>query len=260
MKRIIEIIMAFFPMIVLGQSRGYTEKPFWTNGYFKEMQKSYIEVVAASGYDIAEAKTRVLEEVVKRRAIATGAEANMSMDVNNNLTIQIGKDLIVKARVIDEYVYRASNGYTIYWLLQTAKNPTYQYESVSFSTDYGVGARAFVPGMAQIYKGSKVKGYSIIAAQALTIGSIILCENQRATYIKKMKEQPKYAQYYSNKVSKWETGRNISIGAAAGVYIYNIIDAFVSKGGKNIIVDTKNLSINPMVTVDSSGVSFAYNF
>ncbi len=260
MKIIIGIIIFLFPLLAVGQGHNSSKKPYWTDGYFKELPNSYIEVVSAFGYDVAEAKEKAGKEVVKRRSLATGAEAKVNMDANNNLTVQLDHSLIVKARVIDEYIHHTNNGYTVYWLVQTAKNPTYQYESVSMTTEYAVGARAFVPGMAQIYKGSRVKGYSIIAGQALSIASIILCENQRAANIKKMKEQPKYAQYYSDKASNWEMGRNISIGVAAGVYIYNIIDAYVAKGKMKIIVDNRNLSINPLITSDGSGVSLAYSF
>ena len=78
-----------------------------------------------------------------------------------------------------------------------------------------------------------------------------------------MKENPRFAKEYSNRAKKWETGRNISIGAAAGIWAYNVIDALVSKGQKRVIIkrpDGSGLSMNSFVTPDVSGVSLAYRF
>ncbi len=263
MYRYIVLMIVFFPLAAMGQNNSLQEKPFWADGYFKELNNSYIEVVSAFGYDLASAKEKAAKEVIRRRSLATGTEANVRIDGNNNLTVLSEHNLIVKARVVDEYALHTTGGYTVYLLVQTAKNPTYQYEPVSISDEYSVGAKAFVPGMAQIYKGSKTKGYSIIAAEALSIAGIVFCDNQRTSYVKKAKEQPKFVKDYTTKADNWETGRNVCIGVAAGIWIYNIIDAYVAKGKKRVVVnraDGNGLSIVPGVSSEGAGVSFAYKF
>lgn len=258
------LILCLVPLISMGQDLNYSddEKAFWVNGYFKEMQNSYIEVVSAFDYDLEGARSKAANEVMKRRSLATGTEAKVSI-IGKELNVVSEHNLIVKSRIIDEYVIHTEKGYTVYLLVQTAKNPEYQYESISISDEYKVGARAFIPGMAQIYKGSKFKGYTLIATQALSVAGIILCENQRAIYHNKSIEQPKFAQIYSSKASNWETGRNISIGVAVGIWIYNIVDAYVAKGKKRIVQsndDLAKLNIIPQITTEMKGVTFAYNF
>lgn len=253
--------MVLVPICSLGQNYS-VEKPFWTKGYFKEVDNSYIEVVSAFDYDLQGAKNKAAKEIVHRRSLATGTEASVRIE-GSDVQVMSEHNLIVKARVIDEYIDHTSNGYTVYLLVQTAKNPSFTYEPVTLSNEYKFSGRVFVPGMAQIYKGSKVKGSCIIAAEALSIASIIVCENQRATYNKKAIENPRHAKEYSNSASSWETGRNISIGIAAGIWVYSIIDGIVAKGKKRIIVGRpgeKGLSVTPYLSNDATGVCMAYSF
>ena len=263
MKKTLFLLMLLFPMVAMSQEyTSSSDKPFWTKGYFREMANSYLEVVSAFDYDMQGARTKAVEEIIKRRSTATGTQAKVTMD-GSNVNVTAGHELIVKARVIDEYIHHTTGGYTVYLLVQTAKNPTYPYESVTFTTDYGCGARPLVPGMAQLYKGSKGKAAVIISAQALSVASIILCESQRSTYHKKAVEQPRYTKEYISKADNWEIGRNISIGVAAGVYIYNLIDGFAAKGKRKIKVgkvEGGGLSVMPYATTQSAGMSFAYQF
>lgn len=263
MRHLFIICMALFPLLAMGQSYSLeSDKPFWTKGYFKEMDNSYLEVVSAFGYDLEEARSKAVKEVIGRRSLATGTEANVVIR-ENNVSVQSEHELIVKARIIDEYAHHTTGGYTVYLLVQTAKNPTFKYESVTLTNDYKSGARPLLPGMAQLYKGSKGKAAFIIGVEALSIASIILCENQHASYRNKIMEQPRFAKEYSNKADNWETGRNISIGVAAGIYVYNIIDGFVAKGKKRIVTGKPNgggLSVVPFATPSTAGMAFAYRF
>lgn len=260
--RILLYLIAFFPLVAMGKSYNEEKGPSWTDGYFKELPNSYMETVSAFDYDMKGAREKAVKEIVSRRSLATGTEASVSIN-ETEVKVISNHNLIVKSRIIDEYIHHTTNGYTVYLLVQTAKNPTFEYEPVNVSGEYKFSARAFVPGMAQIYKGSKAKGIGIIAAEALAVSGIIVCENQRASYVKKMKEQPKFAKEYNSKADNWETGRNICIGVAAGIYIYNIIDAVVAKGKKRIVtgnVKGGGLSFVPFATTDVAGVSLAYSF
>lgn len=264
MKYLILIIaMVLAPLYSMGQNYSYSaEKPFWVKGYFKEVANSYIEVVSAFDYDLKGAKDKAAKEILRRRSLATGAEVNVKLD-GSNVQVASEHNLIVKARIVDEYIDHMPDGYTVYLLVQTAKNPTFTYEPVILSDEYKFSGRVFVPGMAQLYKGSKTKGTCIIAAEALSVASIIVCENQRASYNKKAIENSKYVKEYSSKASNWETGRNISIGVAAGIWAYNIIDGIIAKGKKRILVGHSRedgLSVSPYITNNASGISMAYHF
>lgn len=265
MKQIfyLTLIMVLTSSIAMGQVHGTSyHKPFWVNGHFSDLDNSYIEVVSGSAYNFDEARRNALSEIMKRRSLATGSQANVTIN-GKDVNVTSGHDVIVKARVIDEYTDTRSGGYTVYMLVQTAKNPTYTFENVSMTNKYSFSARSFIPGMQQLYKGSVAKGSCFIAGEVLSIGAIIVCENMRTSYVKKSKEQPKFVREYSDKAKSWETGRNIAIGAAACIYAYNIIDAAVAKGKMRLTVNKANgsgLSIMPYASPYSTGIYMGFTF
>ena len=88
MKRIAYVLVAIalFPLTAMGQRYLQEQKPFWADGYFHEMNNSYLEVVNASGYELEDARNRAVKEVISRRSMATGTQATVSMhdnDINN---------------------------------------------------------------------------------------------------------------------------------------------------------------------------------
>lgn len=158
------------------------EKPAWTEGFFQEEQNSYIEVVSAFGYDEESARNKAAEVAISRRNLATGAE--MGVRVNGgNISVDGDGSLIVKSRIVDEYVeYLNGQGYRVYLLVQTAKNPTYDFEPVNVTDRYPFSMRAFVPGMAQIHKGNTGKGIAFISAEVVMLGGVVACECMRSYY------------------------------------------------------------------------------
>lgn len=237
-------------------------KPFWLNGYHKDASNSYLEVVNGFGYDLPEARNNAAKEVIGRRSLATGTDAKVSIQ-GQDINVTSNHDVIVKSRIIDEYIEHTSNGYTVYQLVQTAKNPVFEFENVELTNKYKFSPMSFVPGMAQIHKGSAVKGGIIITAQVASIAGIVICENMRASYHKKAIEQPKFAKEYTSKARDWSIGRNYAIGAAACIYVYNFIDAVVAKGKMRAVMTNEGgggLSLMPITTLDSSGLALTYSF
>lgn len=255
-------ILRVIVLLITGLNVYSQERPKWTNGYFEEINNSYIEVVVGFGYDLNDAKEKAIKQIIERRSLATGTDATVSLE-NNNVQITSKKKLVVNSRIIDEYYERLAPGeYKVYLLVQTAKNPTLKLEPVTVSDKYPFSARIFIPGMEQIYKGSIAKGACIIAGEALCISGIILCENQRASYYKKMKEQPRFAKTYNTKSDNWKNGRNVCIGAAAVLYIYNLIDAVASKGARRVFIKKRNseLALLPMDDYKNTGLSLVWKF
>lgn len=178
---------------------------------------------------------------------------------------------IFYARFVDEYweyvdYPDGSLGYEYYALFAVSRHPSEpMFDDFAFTTNYGAGAvaRSLIPGWGQIYKGSTAKGLCIMGGEALCVAGIILSESTRADYVRKMKEEPKFAKEYNNKANNWETGRNVCIGAAAALYIYNLIDAAASKGAKRIVVRRNpavRFSMAPTLTESGVGLGFALNF
>lgn len=171
-------------------------------------------------------------------------------------------------RYIDEYweyvsYPDGSRGYEYYALFavsETANAPI--YDEFSTTTSYGIKPviMSLIPGWAQMYKGSTTKGVIILAAEVAAIGGIIYTENERASYESKMRSQPNFAKQYKTKMDNFETARNCCIGAAAAIYVYNLIDAVVAQGARRVVVKPRNLHLAPVASKNFSGVTLSYNF
>ncbi len=119
-----------------------------------------------------------------------------------------------------------------------------------------------VPGTGQFYKGSTGKGCMFLGLTVAAGAGVLVCESSRSSYRNKAIEQPKYKKEYSTKADNWETWRNVCIGAAGAVYVWNVIDAFFTKSAQRPIVTSKtsSLTLAPRASFDNVGVAMAYNF
>lgn len=262
MKRIIYVLIAIvlFPLAAMGQRYLQTEQPFWVDGYFRELDNSYIEVVCASYYDLEGARDRAAKEVISRRSMATGTSASVSID-NNAISVSSGHEVIVKARVIDEYIIHHQGGYTVYQLVQTAKNPSYQYESVSVTDKYPFSPRVFVPGMSQLYKGSNVKGALFITGEIVAVGGVIVTECLRASYDAKFASTHNLSErkQYADKANGMANARNMFIAGAVAVYAWNVIDGIVAKGKQHIEIGRIKMRASPYASMSSAGMALNLN-
>lgn len=179
-----------------------------------------------------------------------------------------GKEINMTTRVIDEYWERDGQGYVCY-VLYTVSDNNYtggSYDDdITLTTSYG--AKGFfyslIPGVGQLYKGSKLKGGLILGGSAACAGMIVVAENQRSSYIKKMREKPNYKEFYNDKAGNWENMRNGFIGAVAALYVYNLIDAAVAPGRRRVIVKKKqyaDFSMVPVWDTDHVGMALVMNF
>lgn len=172
-------------------------------------------------------------------------------------------------KVIDEYWETEVNAgvqtIRLWTLYAVTKNPHAYFDSFESTRNYGAtpAVMSIIPGLGQIYKGSTIKGICMFAGVAVCGIGALVCESQRSDYKNKMKEQPQFAKDYNTKANNWETGRNVCLGAAAAVWIYNIIDAAAAKGARKIIVKPasgSSMSVHPIATLNEFGILLAYNF
>ena len=189
-------------------------------------------------------------------------EQEIVLDVTEN-----GHQLKIVCREIDEYWTERDGKYDVDVLYTVTDKNSYggSYDDdIKVSAKYGAGAGflSIIPSVGQFYKGSITKGSLILAGEIAAIGGVILCENTRASYIKKMQEQPRHTSEYNSLADSWETGRNICIGAAAAIYVYNIIDAFASPGAKRVIVKKGKASLSavPYATSNTIGLGLALKY
>jgi len=166
----------------------------------------------------------------------------------------------------DEYMVFENGNYRCYALYAVATENVRQvsFDHLNFTTRYGVRGVArsmVVPGWGQIYKGSPAKGISILGGEVILTGGIIACESLKQSYLKKIKETRNINQIrtYADKADTYENIRNVCIGAAAALYVYNLIDAATASGRKRTIVN-KPVVFTPVTTSQYVGAGVTLTF
>lgn len=193
-------------------------------------------------------------------------QSSTSSTVEQEITLNVtekGHRISMVCREIDEYWVEKKGRYEADVLYTVSDRNVYggSYDDdIVVTARYGAaGLMSVVPGAGQIYKGSIAKGTLIMVGEVAAIGGVILCENTRASYVKKMLEQPKHAFEYNSLADTWRTGRNVSIGVAGAIYVYNLIDALVSTGAKRVVVKN-NIKVVPYADARSVGVGLTMKF
>lgn len=264
----------------------YAGKPKWINNTPKELNDTYrfIEIVS-SGRDINSAKMnarqRLQEDEQLRYAVTisvnqenltkidqTIVNGNLNETVDHNFVITTnikGKEFRLQATTADEYFEYSDSGVILYTLFMVGVADNVVFDRVYKTTSYGAGpvAMSIIPGLGQFYKGSYLKGGLFLGSVAACSIAALFCESERSDYKNKMQEQPQFAIEYNNKVKNYETARNICIGVAAALWLYNIVDAAAAKGARKLIIKPSYgsyLSLYPVATPTSAGISLTYNF
>lgn len=262
------------------------QKPKWVGNTPHELNNSYkfVEVISfGSSYEGArmDAKQQLAMNEQLLNAIKVNVETGMKTHeeetiVNGKANAKYKEEVDIKmsttgetyklqAYAVDEYNAGRQGGliklHTLY-MVAVQDKPT--FDRTYLTTNYGATpvVMSIIPGLGQWYKGSKVKGICMFAAEAAAVAGILICNNEANTAEKNIKLEPKYAKHYEDKKSSWETGRNICIGAAAAIWIYNLIDAGVAKGARRVEVKPAGgyFSMTPAVSTDYAGLSLTYNF
>lgn len=260
-KTVATLIVFSVASLTLNADNG---RPDWTNGYFRDMDYTFIKCVHAEGSTRDMARNNALQQVVADASRETGMRATVQIAPSGEIFVSGTDDLTVKARAIDEWSQRLSNGaYETYLLVQVAKNPTYPYESVKVTDIYTFSPDVFVPGMAQIRKGSKGKGIFFISAEVVSIGALIACECQRSSYESKIGQthSQDLKKSYIDKANNYKTGRNIGIVATCAFYAWNVIDGIVAKGRKHVQTGpAPYMAIAPFWSQDGQGIALQITF
>lgn len=264
---ILFLLIALLPRTAEGQCYSSQKKPSWADGYFDQLTNSYIEMATATGRSEAEARNKAAQVVMVNRGFATGQQVNVRVQ-NGNVVVTGGSNVEVKSRVIDEYREQCGRGeYRVSLLVQTAVNPSFRMEGVRVTDQYPFSARVFVPGMAQLHKGSTLKGVLFIVGEAALVGGVVGFEGMRTSAESKISTErdPFWREAYIDDVSMYQDRRNRLIGMAVALYAWNIIDGVTAKGKKHVqVLGKADINISPFVTADmgrmGSGISLTLNF
>lgn len=169
-----------------------------------------------------------------------------------------GRPVQVTARIVDEFLRRGE----LTTLYQVGVTPAPVFDPVTVTTRYGARGlwrSAIVPGWGQFHKGSNLKGGLILGGCAMLAGGIVFTENQRSDYARKIARthDKGLIDSYATKRDHFSTARNIAIGAAAALYLYNLIDAVAAPGARRTVVRPRRnnpvtYSFAPSLSADGS--------
>ena len=292
MRWFVWILLLFCVQPVIGQQQMTASdrlRPQWMHRLPVPSNPSFVYIVEhAEGRTLEEAREGCLLRLADNRQLMNTVQATSERDmekevhqlfvngklqerIDNRSTVRVkvqGNEVELTANRLDEYwEYVLMGGewryicYTFYAVASSDLPPV--FDDVTFSTKYGMRGfvRSLVPGWGQMYKGSTAKGLCILGGEVVLAGAVIATESLRASYRKKMREQPRFFQKYNTKADNWANVRNVCIGAAAAVYVYNLIDAIVAPGAKRAVVRRAPLlTMTPVAYESGGGIGLALVF
>lgn len=163
----------------------------------------------------------------------------------------------LKLRIIDEY--QCNNSTLFLCVLPSYNSPIVNYDKIAVTSKYGfkqIWPSFLVPGTGQMIKGNYLKGGLIMGGSVALAAGATLCSLTRQDYLAKMANthNASVKQQYVTKANNLNTGMWTCVGCLAALYVYNIVDAFVTPGARRIIV-------TPAVSSEGQyGASVSYNF
>lgn len=174
---------------------------------------------------------------------------------------------------VDSYWEQQANGQYTAMTLVAKSNGSVKpnFDTVEVTSMYGgrgLWRSAIVPGWGQIYKGSTLKGSLMLGGVAASAVAAIYSNTLADDYYSKMAHtyDVNAIRTYKTKGDQFASARNICIGVAGALYLYNLIDAIAAPGARRVVVKRKNsfaqnLSFSPSVMMDGSvGMMAGLNF
>ncbi|MCM1151320.1 MAG: DUF5683 domain-containing protein [Alistipes sp.] len=145
------------------------------------------------------------------------------------------------------------------------------FDRVESTTRYGARGlwrSAVIPGWGQFHKGANLKGGLILGGCAIVAAGIVFTENQRSDYVRRIGQTRDIdlLRSYRTKRDHFATARNICIGAAAALYLYNLIDAVAAPGARRLVVHRRpsgdrTYAFAPTLFPDgAAGIATSVNF
>ncbi len=251
--------------VILFVSLTLEARPWWVEQYekyglFYNLENSYIFVVTLFHPNDRNALERKLDNTtIERAALPKGVEIHRS----DNELDKIEQDTKVRYIPIVRYIERRVDGYYGFALAQIIKNPSSKIEKMSISDTYTFSALVFVPGAEQFYKKQYLRGSLFLGGEVLLIGGIAASFGM-SSYYKSRSDDKSLAQDKRNAFENrahaaWYAGWTF-VGAAAALYIWNILDGAFASGEPALFADGKKIAFAPVATPSSVGLAMNLNF
>ena len=290
MKRYILLLLPLCLLLGVGsayaqKAKSHSIKPHWahklpkpTNNSFnyeldfsvassldEAREKSLAGIIANSGFENGVViVTDYTSKIIDSQVLEDGKTKNVQQEnVEINSHVQ-GNEVTLHVKDVAEYWERDASG-TYHLTKLYAKSISKEapsFDEVSPTTKYG--ARGFwrsmiIPGWGQFHKGANLKGGLMLGGTAVLAAGIVFTEGQRADFNKRMLQtyDVNMIRSYQTKRDNFATSRNICIGAAAALYLYNLIDAIAAPGAERIVVKRRDARGNNYVLAPSVSMNGA---
>ena len=175
------------------------------------------------------------------------------------------------SRRIDEFLGKDRfSGRNCYYALYAVERfgSAADFSDIRVTSKYGARGlwrSAIIPGWGQFHKHNYLKGGLILGGCAIFTGGIIFTENERNNYAAKIGQTHDInaIKIYQNRRNHFAIARNVCIGAAAALYIYNLVDAVVAPGARRVAVKkvesarVRNYAVAPTISACGDPQLFA---
>lgn len=201
--------------------------------------------------------------------VGTGSPVTYKVSFDYN-----GEPSVIYARLVDQYSQFENYAddsfeYDVYQLFAISNRnvvPQFDDFTVKPISNAAPTAMSIIPGLGQIYKGEKTKGFIILGAEVLTIGGIIYTTAEMNSYKNQAKKDPAHAENYMKKRDTFRGLRIYFFISGGAIYVYNLLDAALTKGPNHVEIKRNNapdmqLSFSPVVYPEGGGgIGFRLKF
>lgn len=171
-----------------------------------------------------------------RETISSDSPDFFKRSVSRSLQVKF-EDYELSFAKVDEYFERViTNGVSKYRIWQLFAIDGYpDYQSLEYTSKYPTSTilkSAVVPGWAQFEKRQSGKGLLFLAATGASIGLYLKANNDYNYYVNRREEAVglDLKKEYQKKADSSLSLRNVSLAAAAGIWVFNLIDAASPNG------------------------------
>ena len=249
-------------------------KPLWVQKGVKAMNnersnKSYgFHTFATFGADINQLEVERFKPLMENVSKVYGTDIDgikldsLCSDSCSRTTYRLsflsqnGKVSEVFAQLVDDWSRYEDNvdswGFEMHQLYAVSeRNVQPQFDNFRLTSNYGIKPLflSIIPGLGQIYKGQDAKGYAILGAEALLLAGGVYSVTEVGRYNRLAKKNPGIYNNYESNATSYRQICNACFIAGGALYIYNLIDAAISKGKRRVVVERQN----------NTGAEFAFS-
>jgi hypothetical protein len=244
------------PALFAQSGNSHPDKLPWVDGVFPSKKGSFeYRVARGEGGTLSDARndafnnllvdlgnkagitvnSRTIEEIRSNLNYTAGSEDYQESTTNvttHNIEREGFKSSFTK---VSEYYEYTKNRYLLWELYEVSSGAPFNAVIPEYTTHYGFSAAwrsVIIPGWGQFHKKKTGKGIIILAAEVASVSGLAFCEIRRSDNMRKSTETTNVniAKEFRDRADTWELRRNICIGVAGGVYLFNLLDAALAKG------------------------------